>query len=158
MKYSKMDVNRDGIVTRAEWPGNDILFLISDWNGDGVLSGNEVAGGARRGDDHDRNHSEDRFRDLDQNKNSVISAHEWDGIIETFNRLDNNHDGVLARKEFVNPRVEGMDRFTELDRDRDGSISRTEWHGNSLTFNHLDNNLDGQMSRTEFSSHLEAKK
>jgi Ca2+-binding EF-hand superfamily protein len=156
MKYSNMDVNQDGIVTRNEWHGSDNLFNISDWNGDGVLSGNEVTGGARRGDDYDRHHSEGRFRELDQSKNSVISRQEWDGLIEAFNWLDDNHDGVLTRTEFINHRVEGTDRFTELDRDRDGYISRTEWNGSAVAFNYLDKNHDGQLSRPEFPTHLEA--
>ena len=41
MTYSNMDVNRDGIVERAEWRGNDNVFQVSDWNGDDVLSGGE---------------------------------------------------------------------------------------------------------------------
>ncbi len=151
MKYSSMDVNRDGIVTSDEWRGDMHLFLSSDWNGDGVLSGNEATGGFQRGKDYDRQHSEARFFDLDQNKNSVVSRYEWDGLHEAFNRLDDNHNGVLTRTEFVNPIVKGTDRFTVLDQDRDGVLSLTEWKGNAAIFNQLDKNRDGHLRRMEFS-------
>lgn len=154
MRYSQMDVNHDGIVTRGEWRGDNSLFHNSDWNGDGVLSGNEVTGGARRGDDYDRNHSEERFKHLDQNNDSLVSRDEWDGLIEAFNRLDDNRDEVLVPSEFVNHRVSGTEPFTELDRDRNGFISRAEWNGNATTFNHLDKNHDGQWSRAEFPNPL----
>jgi Ca2+-binding EF-hand superfamily protein len=158
MKYSNMDVNQDGIITADEWRGDENIFLSSDWNGDSVLSGNEATGGFQRGEDYDRNHSEARFRKLDQNKDSGVSRNEWDGITQAFNRLDDNRNGVLTSTEFVNHRVEGTDRFTEWDLDRDGSISLTEGKGNSIKFNHLDKNNDGQLSRTEFANPLEAKK
>jgi hypothetical protein len=158
MKYSHMDVNHDGIVTRVEWRGAEILFHSSDWNGDGVLSGNEAEGGARRGDDYDRNHSETRFRNLNQNKDSVVSRDEWDGLVEAFYRLDDNRDGTLTRNEFVDHRVEGTDRFTELDRDGNGYISQTEWNGSAAAFKHLENNHDGQLSRGEFVNPLIIKK
>ena len=37
-----MDTNRDGVVSRAEWRGNDQSFRQHDSNRDGVLSGDEV--------------------------------------------------------------------------------------------------------------------
>ena len=43
-----MDRNTDGIISRAEWRGNNQSFQNQDWNNDGVLSGDEVDGGAAR--------------------------------------------------------------------------------------------------------------
>ena len=48
MRFEGMDTNRDGIISRAEWRGNDRLFANHDWNGDGQLSGPEVRPGAQR--------------------------------------------------------------------------------------------------------------
>jgi len=150
MKYSRMDRNQDGIVTLGEWRGGDNVFHGSDWNGDGVLSGNEVTGGFLRANDYDRNHSEELFRDLDKNKDGIVSLKEWDGLLEAFNRLDDNRDGGLVPKEFVNRIVEGTDRFTALDLDRDGYISRAEWLGDTVRFKAVDKNDDGRLSRKEF--------
>ncbi len=47
MRFQKMDTNRDGVITRDEWRGNDRSFADHDCNGDGVLSGPEVKPGAQ---------------------------------------------------------------------------------------------------------------
>src|SRR4051812_15244438 len=46
MMWSGMDANHDGIIQRNEWRGNARQFTMRDWNGDGVLSGDEVRVGA----------------------------------------------------------------------------------------------------------------
>ena len=38
-----MDTDNDGVITRAEWRGNDQSFREHDLNHDGVLSGEEVS-------------------------------------------------------------------------------------------------------------------
>ena len=48
MRFQGLDRNNDGRITRNEWRGNDQSFSNEDWNGDGVLSGDEVRPGARR--------------------------------------------------------------------------------------------------------------
>src|ERR671914_2665692 len=47
MRFEGMDTNRDGVIQRSEWRGNDRAFMNQDWNGDGELSGDEVRPGAR---------------------------------------------------------------------------------------------------------------
>jgi len=41
-RHHGMDKNKDGVITRGEWRGNDQSFRQHDANGDGVLSGAEV--------------------------------------------------------------------------------------------------------------------
>jgi hypothetical protein len=48
MRFKEMDENGDGVVTRAEWRGNLRSFDEHDWNGDWILSGDEVRVGAER--------------------------------------------------------------------------------------------------------------
>ena len=48
IRFREMDDNNDGVITRAEWRGNDRSFAIRDWNNDGILSGDEVRHGAFR--------------------------------------------------------------------------------------------------------------
>ena len=48
MRFHGLDRNSDGIISRAEWSGNDRSFGEADWNGDGMLSGDEVRPGAKR--------------------------------------------------------------------------------------------------------------
>jgi Ca2+-binding EF-hand superfamily protein len=106
MRFRGMDRDSDGWITRGEWRGNDQSFSNHDWNGDGVLSGDEVRPGARRDrDDHRLDTYRDRdrvrgFRDLDQDNNGSISQNEWRRGNRSFNRLDSNTDGFLNSKEF----------------------------------------------------------
>ena len=45
IRFYGLDRNSDGVITRAEWSGNDQSFREHDTNGDGILSGNEVRPG-----------------------------------------------------------------------------------------------------------------
>src|SRR5919106_881010 len=51
MRFEQLDRNNDGRITRDEWNGNERGFRNRDWNGDGVLSGNEVRAGVHRDTD-----------------------------------------------------------------------------------------------------------
>jgi len=50
MKIRGMDANNDGIITRQEYRGDDHAFANHDWNGNGMLSGEEVTPGNHRPD------------------------------------------------------------------------------------------------------------
>jgi Ca2+-binding EF-hand superfamily protein len=171
MRFAGMDTNNDGRITRSEWRGSRRSFQVHDWNGDGVLSGDEVRVGARRPDvppdegDFDSADREYEFNDwtnrgfnaLDHDRDGRIAASEWHFDREGFRRADHNRDGVLSRAEFLNEGDEGgqdedddrEDRFSDLDVDGDNRISRAEWHGTRARFNVLDENGDGVLSRRE---------
>ena len=99
-----MDRNNDGAISRQEWRGSPRSFNVHDWNGDGVLSGDEVnAAVARQGrtvEDEDFDRVEE-FEYLDVNNNGRIEPREWHGSVAAFNRLDQNNDNWLNRPEFV---------------------------------------------------------
>ncbi len=48
MKVQGMDTDNDGAITRQEYRGDDQSFASHDWNGDGVLSGEEVRPGTHK--------------------------------------------------------------------------------------------------------------
>ena len=48
MKIQGMDTDNNGAITRQEYSGDDQSFANHDWNGDGVLSGEEVRPGAHK--------------------------------------------------------------------------------------------------------------
>lgn len=148
-KCKDMDRNEDGVVTREEWRVSiDRSFDNHDWNGDGVLSGNEVEAGALCGEYDDGGRRSDPFGAFDRNNDGVISRSEWTGTVEEFNRLDDDQNGVLSLEEF-HERA-GSDRFRELDHNNDGVISRDEWHNTIRSFEELDRNRDGTLNRDEF--------
>jgi hypothetical protein len=161
MRFREMDRNRDGVITRQEWTGNDRSFRNHDWNGDGKLSGDEVrVGGARmrRWDDRDVEDSifrdddwtAEHFRALDHDRDARLARAEWHSSGELFTRIDRNHDGFISQAEFTSDQdVDREDRFADLDVNNDSRLSRAEWHGASGVFDALDANRDGTLTRAE---------
>ena len=81
MRFAAMDTNRDGVISKTEWRGNDRSFANNDWNGDGQLSGAEVRAGAQRNTNwEEADHVPNRFE-------RYVS---WTQA--GFNNLDHNRD------------------------------------------------------------------
>ena len=95
-RFRGLDDNGDGVISRAEWNGNNVSFNNQDWNGDGVISGQELRTegrrAGRRANDYD-------FDALDVNNNNRIERREWQARLEEFNRLNTNGDNFLTREE-----------------------------------------------------------
>ena len=112
---SGLDRDRDGLVRRNEWPGDDRGFNAHDWNRDGLLSGDEIKeaeraeAGRRAAEDRAARSRqateavEQRFTDLDRNRDGRITRDEWDGSRDEFEALDKNTDWVLTRAEMGPP-------------------------------------------------------
>jgi Ca2+-binding EF-hand superfamily protein len=162
MRFAAMDANNDGRITREEWRGSDTSFKVHDWNGDGVLSGDEVRlGGAQRRTKVEedfqpdrlalRDWSPSRFSSIDRNRDSRITRNEWFYDMDGFVRADRNRDNVLTRAEFLGGEIDDdrEETFSDLDQDRDGRIERSEWHASREAFEWLDRNNDGTLSRAE---------
>ena len=163
MRFQGMDTNADGRITRDEWRGSEQSFRTHDWNGDGVLAGNEVRAGAARNRNEDDFANDRRweftdwtvegFRTLDHNNDRRISRSEWHYDVESFVRADRNRDDMLTRAEFLNSAADTDDdrgdRFDNLDANRNGRIERSEWHGTRDAFEWMDRNNDNVLSRVE---------
>jgi len=107
MRFRGMDRNNDGKIARAEWHGSDRSFRNHDWNGDGVLSGDEVRVTGHRpmrsGDwdldgiiDREEELTAERFRNLDHNGDGRLSSDEWHADLASFRRLDRDRNGLLG--------------------------------------------------------------
>jgi Ca2+-binding EF-hand superfamily protein len=168
MRFQSMDANRDGVVTRSEWRGTDAMFRNNDWNGDGMLSGDEVRTGGRRQNwtqDWNRDGRVDnldsqisqRFRGYDMNADNRVGRSEWPGDGRLFARLDANRDGYLSIQEYTQGGGFALDsqggpsyRFANIDMNNDGWVTRNEWNMGVSDFNRLDLNRDNRISRFEF--------
>ena len=157
MRFQDLDRNNDGRITRDEWRGNDRSFERHDWDGDGVLAGDEVRIGATRDArvrDTDRDgydDRDDRFDELDANRDNRVSRDEWRAGRAEFDRLDENRDGRLTRAELsVTAGNDDAERFAVLDVDRNGVVTRGEWRGSAASFERLDRNDDGRLSPQEY--------
>ena len=122
-RFQGFDRDNDGIITRAEWRGNDTSFANHDWNRDGVLSGNEMVPGAvrpvlRRSDS---SRSPARRSQPGARTTATGSGSGTDPDGPVFARLDTNHDGVLTRPEWPDA------RFSQVDFNRDGVLSPYEY-------------------------------
>lgn len=167
-RFEGMDRNNDGMITRAEWRGNDRAFRSQDWNGDGVLSGDEVRPGAQRQhwnqdwnrdgivDHHDAQIAQ-RYRGYDMDSDGRVATAEWPGDQRLFTRLDSNRDRYLTIQEYTTGAGFNLDSqggpantFSNVDSNRDGWITRNEWNMGAADFNRLDINRDNRISRYEF--------
>ena len=169
MRFQGLDRDNDGVITRAEWRGNDVSFRNQDWNGDGILSGEEVRPGARRQTNWSQDWNRDgrvdsldaqisqRFHGYDMNNDNRVARSEWPGDARLFTRLDTTRDGYLSMQEYTQGGGFTLDsqggpsyRFSNMDMNNDGSVSRNEWPMASTDFNRLDVNRDNRISRFEF--------
>jgi Ca2+-binding EF-hand superfamily protein len=93
--FGAMDYDRSGRIELNEWNGTRATFNRLDVNRDGVLTRRELAA------DDAAVVGLDDFDAFDDNGNGVISRTEWRGSAATFNRFDTNRDGVVSRREYA---------------------------------------------------------
>jgi hypothetical protein len=164
-RFAAMDTNGDGIINRREWRGTAQVFQNSDWNSDGILSGDEVRPGAQRARARETvgtsgvvSGLNDRtFDSLDRNGNGRLERNEWNRDVDEFDRLDSNNNNLLSRVEAVgSANATGASttalarEFDELDYTQDGRLSIQEWNWNRRTFDQQDTNGDGIITLREF--------
>ena len=168
MRFAGMDNNGNGQIERSEWNGTRESFVVQDWNGDNVLSGEEVAPGGRRAGRGNQNATRfnwdaNTFTTLDTNNDGRVVAREWRYDTESFVTADRNGDGILSRTEFLNRAnaapesaapstnntVDTPAEFAALDSNSNGRIERNEWRATADAFTWLDRNRDNVLSRVE---------
>lgn len=151
-RFTRLDYNRDGRITWAEWPYDRESFNRADRNRDRVLTRAEFLGEDNIDDDRG-----DQFVDLDLDGNGRIERREWHGSPAAFQNMDRNNDNVLTWSEVMGSGedLRPNDLFSRLDVDRSGSIERDEWQWSRGSFDRRDSNRDGVISRSELQATTE---
>jgi Ca2+-binding EF-hand superfamily protein len=142
--FTAVDHDRDGRVTRDEWHFDRESFRRADHNSDGVISRAEFLNEGEEDDDR-----EDRFEDLDLNRDNRVSRSEWHGTAGRFTALDANRDDVITRVEMTGPDAP-PELFVSVDVNRDRLVTTDEWHWSRASFNALDIDRNGRLTREEF--------
>jgi len=142
--FTGLDHNRDGRITRDEWHFDREGFRRADHNSDGVVSRAEFLNEDQEDDDRD-----DRFEDLDLNRDNRVSRNEWHGTAARFTALDANRDGVITRVEMLGPDAPS-ELFSSVDVNRDRVITSDEWHWSRASFDARDLDRNGRLTREEF--------
>jgi hypothetical protein len=128
-RFDRLDVNRDGVITRDEMN-----------RGHGKRETIKRSGYDRNGD-------------------NKLSRSEWPGSSSEFSRLDRNRDGLLTNGEILGRKKDkrsdragrfDSDRAGRFDADRDGWIERDEWRGSDRSFRRADLDRDGRISPYEW--------
>jgi hypothetical protein len=171
-RFRGLDFDRDGVISRAEWRGNDRSFMNHDWNRDGILSGVEVVPAGARVVRVERLPFVERFLPLPRRFVApvqigvlAVPAAPWDllplpPLVETMplsfdeNRLERivRTQGfapvdLVVRRMPMEPldRVLLDDRFLVLDGNRDTFVTFDEWSGPRPLFRALDVNRDSRL-------------
>jgi len=164
-RFERLDRNDNGYISTSEWTQDPRLFDRIDVNNDNRLSRSELLSLARQ-----RHLSwEQRFTEMDLNRDGRLSLQEWQGDRDAFERLDRNNDGYVTRTDPATrdldrtddryddgnssrtepgPRTE--DRFQYFDRNRDRLLSLSEWTGSREMFDRLDRDKNGYLNVQEW--------
>ena len=142
-RFNSLDRNRDGRISRTEWPYGVEEFFRADRDRDGILSQAEFGGSDF---DDDRG---DRFEYLDTNNDGRIERGEWHASAQAFNWLDRDNNGVISRQEMGVDSAPANDSFASLDVNRDQRLSIDEWAWSRRSFEQRDTNRDGALTRAE---------
>jgi len=95
--FERLDTNKNDAIELSEWPGKEKDFRMLDADHNGSLSREEFL--SRNG-----RWWNEPFENLDFNGDKVITRSEWLDSDASFDRLDRDHNGVIDRQEFYNPR------------------------------------------------------
>lgn len=156
------DKNKDGIIQKDEYPGDQVKFRKFDRNKDGALSLAETMSMAEEeiADIRDKMKSPNRYEFLvlfDIDKDGNVSSDEYDGPSAEFKRYDKDADGVVTydelypekmmermkKNEDAGPKPEDLSILETMDKDKDGKVVRSEFKGTEDAWKRLDRNGDG---------------
>jgi hypothetical protein len=103
-RFSNIDVNGDGLITRNEWNMNSADFNRLDANRDNRISRFEFENDTAASNDY--RYSTAQFNAFDINRDGWLTRAESGMRTGEFDRLDSNRDNRISRFEFENGSTE----------------------------------------------------
>jgi hypothetical protein len=94
--FHGLDRDDDGLIAPWEWPGDLDSFFLRDFDGDAVVSLDELMGLV----EVDYGVRAYRYDALDFDRDGRVARVEWVGDPVRFTRLDRNADGLVGRWEY----------------------------------------------------------
>jgi Ca2+-binding EF-hand superfamily protein len=159
---ASFDKDKDGLIQRAEYPGDQVKFRKYDKNKDGALSMDELLLMAydEIADIKKKMENPNRYEFLvlfDSDKDNNVGLDEYDGPMEVFKKYDKNGDGVVTydelypekmaermkKAEETGPHPEDLTILETMDKNKDGKVTREEFKGTDDAFKRLDRHGDG---------------
>jgi Ca2+-binding EF-hand superfamily protein len=156
------DKNKDGLVQKDEYPGDQVKFRSFDRNKDDALSPHELLAMAEEeiADIRKKMKSPNRSDFLllfDADRSNDVTADEYDGPMDAFRKYDKDGNGTVSydelypelmmermkREEDTARKPEDANILELLDKNRDGKVSRDEFKGTDDAWKRLDRNSDG---------------
>ncbi len=156
------DKNKDGLIQKDEYPGDQVKFREFDKNRDDALSLAETMAMAEEeiADIKKKMKSPNRYEFLvlfDSDKDNNVSLDEYDGPTAEFKRYDKDGDGVVTYEELypekmaekykkgedMTQKPQDLSILETLDANKDGKVARDEFKGNDDAWKRLDRNGDG---------------
>jgi Ca2+-binding EF-hand superfamily protein len=159
---ASFDKNKDGLIQKEEYPGDQVKFRAFDKNKDGALSLEEVTAMAEEeiAEIRKKMKNPNRYDFLvlfDSDKDNNVSLDEYDGPMDVFKKFDKDGDGVVTYDELypekmaermkkyeeTAPRPEDLTILETMDKNKDGKVERSEFKGTDDAWKRLDRNGDG---------------
>jgi Ca2+-binding EF-hand superfamily protein len=152
------DQDKNALVERKEFPGNDAQFKRADRNKDEKLQPSELLAMAEDELEDVRRQMKDPgpyefFNVYDLDYDRRITPDEYDGPVAVFRKYDTDKDGVvlydevfgdmMARYANEQPKPENLNVVEQLDTDKNGKVTREEFKGSDSVWARLDKNGDG---------------
>src|SRR5215471_21703445 len=146
--FEELDKDKDGKISKSEWPGPAQAFDAMYINHDGFVDRDEF--NAYRAKTMATRMGEGFIRYLDANQDGKVTREEFGKLVQLFDALDQDHDGMLTQEE-LNRVNQAMNPNPNPNRQNQARQNQGTPGGGDranrpqMNFDDLDKNKDGKI-------------